>query len=171
MSGPDGATPLSAAPPPTRLKTADDLLAEMKKIPLFMTDMDDLDDESNDMLEAIKAIAYEGTRAEVAENFRVQGNDCVKLKQWLDAREFYTKALAALKGPRVPLRENGAPTNPKVVELDDEAEQKKERALEEACYANRALCNLEMSITSHANRCYAPSLTKALWRRRKLWIV
>lgn len=157
--GEDGATVKTAEPPAIRQKSADELIAEMKKIPLFMTDMDDLDDESNDMLEAIKAIAYEGTRAEVAANFRTQGNECVATKQWLDAREFYSKAVAALKGPRVPLGEDGQPSDVRVVEIDDEAEEKKERALEEACYANRALCNLEMSITSHMNRCYAPRLT------------
>ncbi|TKA58763.1 hypothetical protein B0A55_13191, partial [Friedmanniomyces simplex] len=64
---------LTAELPPTQQKTADELIAEMKKLPLFMTSMDDMD-EDNEMLEAIKALVYEGTRAEVADNFRVQGN-------------------------------------------------------------------------------------------------
>ncbi len=144
---------MTAELPPVQQKTADELVAEMKKMPLFMTSMDDMD-EDNDMLEAIKALVYEGTRAEVADNFRVQGNDCVKTKQWREARDSYTKALAALKGPQQPL-----PADAEVVKIDEEAEEKQERTLEEACYANRALCNLEMSISAHTNGYYAPSLT------------
>jgi len=140
----------SAELPPSRQKTADEVLAEMKKIPLFMTSLDDMD-EDNEQLEALRAIAYEGTRAEIADNFRNQGNDCVKQKQCLDAREFYTKALQALNGPIQPQdSEEGLPDQ-RVVEIDEEAEEKKERVIEEACYANRALCNLEMSITSPLN--------------------
>jgi hypothetical protein len=131
----------SAQLPPSKEKDVDELISEMKKIPLFMTSMDDVD-EDNEMIEALKAIAYEGTRAEIAQNFKDQGNECIRTKQYSDAREFYTKALAALRGPKVP---QGAS---EVVEIDDEAEAKKEKFLEEACYANRALCQLEMSITT-----------------------
>jgi len=141
---------MTAELPPVQQKTADELVAEMKKMPLFMTSMDDMD-EDNDMLEAIKALVYEGTRAEVADNFRVQGNDCVKTKQWREARDSYTKALAALKGPQ-----QAPPADAEIVEIDEEAEEKQERTLEEACCANRALCNLEMSISAHMNGGYAP---------------
>lgn len=147
-SGQDTPAPASAELPPSRQKTADELLAEMNKIPLFMTSLDDAD-EDNEQLQALRAIAYEGTRAEIADNFRNQGNDCVRVKQWLDAREFYTKAIAALKGPKQPLPQDEVLGDDRVVEIEDEeAEEKKERSLEEACYANRALCNLEMSITA-----------------------
>ncbi|KAK4545078.1 hypothetical protein LTR36_003629 [Oleoguttula mirabilis] len=140
----DGApTVLSAELPPARQKTADELIAELKKIPLFMTNLDDLD-EDNEQLQALRALAYEGTRAEIADNFRNQGNDCVKQKQYPDAREFYTKALQALKGPAQPQDPEEGPSDVQVIELDEEAEEKKERVIEEACYANRALCNLEM---------------------------
>lgn len=139
---------MSAEVPLTRRKTVDEVVAEMKKMPLFMTSLDDLD-EDNEQLQALRAIAYEGTRAEIAENFREQGNDCVKQKQYLDAREFYTKALQALRAPPPPPDdpEEGL-SDARIVEIDEEAEGKKERAIEEACHANRALCNLEMSITS-----------------------
>ncbi|KAF2455408.1 hypothetical protein BDY21DRAFT_350760 [Lineolata rhizophorae] len=41
-------------------------------------------------------------------------------------------------------REDGeGPTDVQVVELDEEEEERKEKAIEEACYVNRALCNLE----------------------------
>ena len=60
-----------------------------------------------------------------------------KVKMWADAKEFYTKGIAVLTGPNK--WEEGE---------DPETERKKEKALEEACYVNRALCNLELSIYS-----------------------
>ena len=135
-------TTLSAQLPPGKQKTADEVLAEMKKVPLFMNSLDDYD-EDNEQLQALRAIAYEGTRAEIGQNFREQGNDCVKQKQYLNARDFYTKALQALRGPVQP-----RDPNEKDVVIDEEAEERQERAIEEACCTNRALCNLEMSITT-----------------------
>jgi hypothetical protein len=128
-------------------QSVDKVLEEMNRMPLFMTNLDETDGEGgvNDALEALKALAYEGTRAEIAENFRQQGNDHARAKQWTDAKEFYDKAIAALKGPQ----NNPDPDaeGPKVieVELDEAEEAAKERATEEACYVNRALCNLEKS--------------------------
>ncbi|KAL6710588.1 HSP70/90 co-chaperone [Coniothyrium glycines] len=125
--------------------SVDEVVKEMNRMPLFMTNLDEADGEGgeNVALEALKALAYEGTRAEIAENFRQQGNECARAKNWVDAKEFYNKALAALKGP------HGAPDpdadGPGVieVELDEEEEANKEKVIEEACYVNRALCNLE----------------------------
>lgn len=149
---PDEATPpATAALPPTRQKNVEEVLAEMKRVPLFMTSMDDMD-EDNPQLEALRALAYEGTPAENADNFRTQGNERVGLKDWINAREYYTKALLALKAPRQPEGSKEGLPNIKAVEVDDEAEREKERAIGEACHANRALCNLEMSITAQANR-------------------
>lgn len=54
-------------------------------------------------------------------------------KRWKDAREFYTKGILALKQERQEF--------PK----DLVSEGQKEKAIEEACYVNRALCNLELS--------------------------
>lgn len=139
---------------------ADELLSLMNKMPLFMTNLDETGEDGGDniALEAIKALAYEGTRAENAANFREQGNEHAKTKRWTDAREFYNKALGALKLPQKPQDlEEGEP-DMDLVELDAEEEARKERAIEEACLANRALCNLEMSIDTPPpkNRCYAP---------------
>jgi len=100
----------------TRAVTADQLIADMSKMPLFMQNLDD-DDGSNIELEAIRALAYEGEPHEVAQNFRQQGNESYRTYQWIDAVEFYTKALAVKCG---------------VKDID------------EACYANRAACNLEL---------------------------
>jgi hypothetical protein len=144
---------ISAAMPPSmqdkRVKTADELLEELNRVPLFMTSLDETDGEGgeNVMLEAIKALQYEGTKSEVAENFRDQGNDAARAKLWSDAREFYTKAILTLQG-KAQTQLPDPDSTPAVVEMDEEAEAKKERDLEQACYANRALCNLEMSITA-----------------------
>ena len=48
------------------------------------------------MLEAIKALQHEGTKAEVAQGFKERGNEMVAEKQWKDAKEFYTKGIAVL---------------------------------------------------------------------------
>ncbi|GIZ48983.1 hypothetical protein CKM354_001202400 [Cercospora kikuchii] len=166
---------ITAAMPPSmeekRTKTADELLAEMNRVPLFMTTLDETDGEGgeNVMLEAIKALAYEGTKAEVAANFREQGNETARAKNWKDAREFYSKAIASVQGkvklveapekdddPALP--STSSASAPRIIdvtelddaakkgteELDEEAEKAKEREIEEACLANRALCNLEL---------------------------
>ncbi|USW56473.1 Putative tetratricopeptide-like helical domain superfamily, cns1/TTC4, wheel [Septoria linicola] len=162
---------VTAAMPPSmeemRSKTADELLAEMNRIPLFMTTLDETDGEGgeNVMLEAIKALAYEGTKAEVAANFREQGNEAARSRLWNDAREFYTKAIASVQGKiklvdapedahssaRITEVTDEDPTI-KVTELDEEAEAIKEREIEEACLANRALCNLEMKNYGQVNK-------------------
>ncbi|KAK5014503.1 HSP70/90 co-chaperone, partial [Cryomyces antarcticus] len=84
--------------------TADEVLKLMNRTPLFMTTLDETDGEGGDNLEleAIRALAYEGTRAEIAGNFKEQGNDMARVKRWVDAKEFYSKALAALKAPLKP---------------------------------------------------------------------
>lgn len=118
-------------------QTVDDLIKMMNRTPLFMTELDETDGEGGENLEleALKALAYEGTRAEIAQNFREQGNDQAKVKNWLDAKEFYDRALAALKAPR---------KDGEWKEIQDEkAELEKEKGIAELCYVNRALCNLE----------------------------
>lgn len=128
--------------------TADEVLALMNRTPLFMTSLDETDGEGgeNVELEALRALAYEGTRAEIAANFREQGNETARTKRWVDAREYYNKALAALKMPPGPPQDSEeGPADMDVVELDEEDELRKEREIEEAVHVNRALCNLEMS--------------------------
>ena len=151
-SSQDNDTSASAALPPgmQRAKdySVDELLKEMNRVPLFMTSLDETNGENgeNVELEALKALAYEGTKAEIAQNFREQGTELVRTeKRYREAREYYTKALEALRAaPLPPDPEQG----PLVVEIDDEAEARKERSIEEACLVNRALCNLEMSISA-----------------------
>ncbi|KAK4613921.1 Hsp70/Hsp90 co-chaperone cns1 [Fulvia fulva] len=154
---------MTAALPPTRQKaqemSVDELMKEMNRVPLFMTSLDETDGEGgeNVMLEAIKALAHEGTKVEVAENFRTQGNEAARDKLWSDAREFYTKAIGTLRGT-ITTTEVEDDTEHKVIEIDEAAEAKKEREIEEACLTNRALCNLEMKNHGSCNKDCAAAL-------------
>lgn len=62
-------------------------------------------------------------------------------KRWGDAKEFYTKGIAALKS--APASQVEGPAS----EDEQRKEREKERNLEEACYVNRALCNLELRMS------------------------
>ena len=169
--GPKPSADLPPAMAEVKSQGADEILKEMSRLPLFMTTLDETDGEGGDnmALEALKALAYEGTRAEIAENFRQQGNDCARAKQWTDAKEFYSKAIAALKAPPA---HTDPEDRPRVidVEVDEEEEAKKEKEITEACYINRALCNLEkQNYRSCIQDCASalrlnPSNVKALYR-------
>jgi hypothetical protein len=81
-------------------------------------------------------LQYDGTKSEVLQNFKDQGNEMVQSKRWNDAKEFYSRGVAVL-------------TN-KVDQHWDEPENQQEeimkvRLLEEQIFVNRALCNLELS--------------------------
>ena len=141
----DPSAPLPPSMAHKRETDVNDLLREINRVPLFMTSLDETDGSGGDNLEleALKAIAYEGTRAEIAQNFREQGTELIRTeKRYAEARDFYSKAISALRSPPPePDPEQG----PSVIEIDDEAEERKEREIEEVCLVNRALCNLEMS--------------------------
>ena len=98
------------------------------------------DGVKNTALEAIRALQYEGTKAEITQSFKEQGNEMAKAKMWRDAKEFYTKGVAVLTA-------KGADDKWEKGE-DPELEAKKEKELEEQIYVNRALCNLELSMES-----------------------
>ncbi|TKX20088.1 Hsp70/Hsp90 co-chaperone CNS1 [Elsinoe australis] len=143
-----------AAMPPAmkemKQQTVDEVLDEMNRIPLFMTNLDNVDgpDGGNIQLEALRAMAYEGTRAEIAGNFREQGNEAAKQKLWKDAREFYDRALHSLRMSDDELQKakgGEGPSEFEVLDVDEEEDKKKERQIQEASLVNRALCNLEMS--------------------------
>jgi hypothetical protein len=75
----------------------DDFLNEMDRHPLFMRDLE-ADDPENLELEALKALAYEGTPLELAQNFKEQGNEAFREKRYRDSLEFYTKGIIAKSG-------------------------------------------------------------------------
>jgi hypothetical protein len=93
-------------------------------------------DGQNDLLEAIKALQYEGTKAEVAQGFKERGNEMVAEKKWSDAKEFYTKGIAVLVDKSEDKWDKAE---------DQETELKLRKTLEEQLYINRALSNLELS--------------------------
>ncbi|PGG99836.1 hypothetical protein GX51_06128 [Blastomyces parvus] len=136
-TSPTGST--APAMPPimasVRSHTAEEILDLMNKTPLFMTDLSKATDgdEENIGLEAMRALQYEGTRVEVAQGLRESGNEVTREKKWSDGKEFYTKAIAVLTG------ENRWEKSD-----DPEGDLIKEREIAEACYTNRALCNLEL---------------------------
>lgn len=102
-----------------------------------LADLEVADGENNAALEALQALQYEGTKAEIAQGFKEQGNEMVKAKLWRDAKEFYTKGIAVLTAKGADDKwEKGQ---------DAEADAGKERELEEQIFVNRALCNLELS--------------------------
>ncbi|KXT02075.1 hypothetical protein AC578_6677 [Pseudocercospora eumusae] len=141
-------------------KSAEEVLKELNRVPLFMTSLDETDGEGgeNVMLEAIKALAYEGTKAEVAANFREQGNEQARVKNWKDARDFYTQAIQTLRGTLKTTEAEPDASSVKVIEMDEEGEAEKEREHEEACLVNRALCNLEMKNYGSCNKDCAAAL-------------
>lgn len=136
----DGTGP--ALPPQLALgrgKTADELLAELNKSPLFMTEL-----EENDDIAALQALAYEGTPLENAADFKERGNECFKVKGYKDAQEFYGKGIAVLFVEERK-RANGEITkDPETGVPDSEEEIKKQKEMLEAMYVNRAACHLEM---------------------------
>ncbi|KAI1258877.1 TPR-like protein [Xylariaceae sp. FL1019] len=137
----------------TSSKTIDEVVAELKSTPFFMTEL-----EENDETEAFKALAYEGTPLENGTDFKERGNECFKLKQWGDAKEFYTKGiliLAAEERMRKQDAELGAAkpqANPIPATQGKEGENsevteeeiQQQRSVLESLYGNRAACHLEL---------------------------
>ncbi|OJJ98104.1 hypothetical protein ASPACDRAFT_123092 [Aspergillus aculeatus ATCC 16872] len=136
----ESSDPMAPRMPPTmqavQTHTTDELADILNRTPLFMTDMDKALDENgeNVMLDAIRALQNEGTRGEVAQSFRSEGNETAKEKRWIDAKEHYTKAIAVLQAKEDKWEKPE----------DEEAERKLQKEVEAACYINRALCHLEL---------------------------
>lgn len=100
-------------------KTPEEVMDELNRLPLFMSQLDETDGEGGENmgLEALKSLAYDGEPDEVATNFKNQGNDCFKFKQYKNAIQYYTQALDVECG------------------VD---------SINVALYVNRAACNLEL---------------------------
>ncbi|KAK6201687.1 uncharacterized protein RJT21DRAFT_37328 [Scheffersomyces amazonensis] len=100
-------------------KSTEDVMKELNRLPFFMTELDETDGEGgeNETLEALRTLVYDGEPHEIATNFKNQGNDAYKGKQYKVAIEYYTKGLE--------------------VECDD-------KSINTALLSNRAACNLEL---------------------------
>ncbi|KAH3667155.1 hypothetical protein OGAPHI_002804 [Ogataea philodendri] len=132
-------------------KPTEEIMDDLNRLPLFMTELDETDGEGGENLqvEALKALAYEGEPNEIAENFKNQGNDCYKAKQYKNAVEYYTKGLDVDCG------------------VDE---------INAALYLNRSACNLELKnyrrCINDAKECLKiqPKNVKALFRSAKAFL-
>ncbi|KAG5926306.1 hypothetical protein E4U42_003425, partial [Claviceps africana] len=126
--------------PPIKKQTFEEVMADLNKCPLFMTDM-----EENDDIAALQALNYEGTPLENGVDFKARGNECFKVRGYVDAREFYTKGIQILAAEE--RRRNGADGEGEGEgegEDEDEDEVAAQRSTLEALYVNRAACHLEL---------------------------
>lgn len=151
-SYPPSSAPIGPSPPPIPTpalppqlahnagKSVDDILADLNKSPLFMTE---LDDDNNTDLEALHALAYEGTPLENATDFKASGNEAFREKRWADAREFYGRGIALLSAEeKRRASQQGAAAD---TDADDSEETvTAQRAVLEALHVNRAACQLEL---------------------------
>ncbi|KAI9840185.1 MAG: hypothetical protein M1837_001857 [Sclerophora amabilis] len=127
-------------------RSVEDVASMMNRMPLFMTSLDETDGAGGENvdLEALKALAFEGSPTEVAKNFKEQGNECYKARVWKDAVEFYTKGLAVLEGSRKKIQEGGAGTDTEGNEDDGKVDVKEAKDIAETLLVNRAASNLEL---------------------------
>ncbi|KAI1177476.1 TPR-like protein [Nemania sp. FL0916] len=180
----------------TEKKTVDEVVAELKRSPFFMTEL-----EENDETEAFKALAYEGTPLENASEFKEQGNECFKARRWADAKEFYTKGILILAaeerkrrqaaGDPIPDKQPPTAETPpqeedrkegsneegkKKEEEPSEDEIRQERTTLESLYVNRAACHLELKnyrscwLDASAALRLNPSNIKAYYRSARAFL-
>ncbi|KAK7748624.1 HSP70/90 co-chaperone [Cytospora paraplurivora] len=119
-------------------KSAEEIMADLNKSPLFMTEL-----EENDDIAALQALAYEGTPLENASDFKERGNECFREKRWRDAIEFYGRGVQVVT-PEEKRRAAGEKPREGDPEGDAEGEVARQRAVAEALYVNRAACQLEL---------------------------
>ncbi|RFU77272.1 hypothetical protein TARUN_4948 [Trichoderma arundinaceum] len=122
-----------------RNMTADEILKDLNKSPLFMTELED-----NDDIAALQALAYEGTPLENAADFKERGNECFKVRGYRDAEEFYGKGIAILFVEERKRARGEITKDPETGVPDSEEEIQKQKEMLEAMYVNRAACHLEM---------------------------
>ncbi|KFA60227.1 hypothetical protein S40285_07730 [Stachybotrys chlorohalonatus IBT 40285] len=130
-----------ALPPqldPAKRQTVDEVLADLNKLPLFMTELED-----NDDIAALQALDYEGTPLENGSDFKDRGNESFKVKHYADAKEFYTKGILILAGEERKRSKGEATTDPDGAP-DTQQVIAQQRAALEALYVNRAACHLEL---------------------------
>ncbi|KAF4973721.1 hypothetical protein FZEAL_9248 [Fusarium zealandicum] len=122
-------------------KTVEEVWEDLNKSPLFMTDLEAAED--NDDIAALQALAYEGTPLENGQEFKERGNECFKIRGYVDAKEFYGKGIAILANEERKRAKGEVTKNPDG-EPDNEEEITKQRETLEALYMNRAACHLPL---------------------------
>lgn len=153
--------------PPIKKQTFEEIMADLNKSPLFMTEMED-----NDDIAALQALNYEGTPLENGIDFKTRGNECFKVRGYVDAREFYTKGIQILFLEE--RKRNSGEISKNVGGVEDSAEEiAQQKEVLEALYVNRAACHLELdNYRSCWNDCAAalrlnPANLKACYRSAK----
>ncbi|OAA61393.1 Tetratricopeptide-like helical [Cordyceps fumosorosea ARSEF 2679] len=138
-SAPDATKP--ALPPGLAAnagKTTAEILADLNRSPLFMTEME----EDNDDIAALQALDYEGSPLENASDFKERGNERFRARGGLpDAREFYTRGVLLLTAEERKRARGEVTRNPEG-EADSEDEVAAQRATLAALHVNRAACQL-----------------------------
>ena len=76
-------------------KSSAEVLDELNKMPFFMNSLPtDIESSENfQALEALRAMNYEGNPTDMITNFKNQGNDLFKAKNYKDARTYYQRGL------------------------------------------------------------------------------
>lgn len=118
--------------------TSEEILADLNKSPLFMTEL-----EENDDIAALQAINYDGSALENGAGFKDRGNECFKARGYVDAREFYAQGIQVLAAEERK-RANGEITKDPDGVVDSEDEIAAQKDMLESLYVNRAACNLEL---------------------------
>ncbi|KAM3515768.1 hypothetical protein MY11210_000539 [Beauveria gryllotalpidicola] len=120
-------------------KTTAEILADLNKSPLFMTEL-----EENDDIAALQALDYEGSALENSADFKERGNECFKVRGYADAREFYTKGVVLLAAEERARGRGEVTRSPDGVVVDGAEEIAAQRAMLASLYLNRAACNLAL---------------------------
>ncbi|EGX92913.1 tetratricopeptide repeat domain-containing protein [Cordyceps militaris CM01] len=113
--------------------TTAEILADLNKSPLFMTELED-----NDDIAALQALDYEGSALENSAGFKERGNECFKVRGYADAREFYAKGVALLAAEERKRACGETTRNPDDGVADSPADVAAQRALLASLHLNRA---------------------------------
>lgn len=119
--------------------TTAEILADLNKSPLFMTELED-----NDDIAALQALDYEGSALENSAGFKERGNECFKVRGYADAREFYAKGVALLAAEERKRACGETTRNPDDGVADSPADVAAQRALLASLHLNRAACHLAL---------------------------
>ncbi|KAF3766771.1 hypothetical protein M406DRAFT_25944, partial [Cryphonectria parasitica EP155] len=134
--------PMAPLPPQiarNKGRTAEEILKELNSSPLFMTELE----EDNEQLQALEALAYEGSPMENATDFKRSGNEAFGEKRWADAVEFYGRGVSIMLQEEA-RRKKGTPPPEQYPQGNDEDEVERQRAMIGTLYSNRAACHLEL---------------------------
>lgn len=73
----------------------EEMIVDLNKYLLFMIELDDV--EENEEFVVLQFFVYDGMFLENGFNFKEQGNECFKVKKWVDVKEFYGKGVQILQ--------------------------------------------------------------------------